>query len=110
MKNINLTDNKKGFDFTAIRIFFSVIAILLSLTLKSAQAVTEKSEINKPSILEKIIVNFKNQNSDSILRTDQNAGSCRAPSSVESRGFYSNKDGLSLFCPLNKVSDSPNES
>ena len=109
MKNISLTDNKKSFDFTAIRIFFSVIAILLSLTLKSAQAVTEKSEINKPSILEKIIVNVKNKNSDSILRTDQSASSCRVPSS-EKIGSYSNKDGLSSFCHLNEVNDSPTES
>ncbi len=67
-----MNENQKEFDFTAIRIFFSVIAILLSVTMSNARAVTDNSTPFQPSILDKIIIDFKTQQTDSIWQPEKN--------------------------------------
>lgn len=113
MKNVYLTDNNKGFDFTAIKIFFSVIAILLSVTLPSARAVTENSLTSQPSIIEKLMVDFKNQKSEDLLRTDNQKGFCEVRSSSStSNQIFLLKTGWKRghLCPLKGPNTAPNES
>ena len=57
-------EDKNGFDFTATKIFLSVIAIFLSLTIPNALAIKEKSGSNRPMVLNKILIELKNRQPD----------------------------------------------
>lgn len=98
-----MNENQKGFDFTAMRIFFSVIAILLSVTMPNALAVTDNSTPSQPSTLDKIIVDLKNQQTDSIWRTEEKMANC----SLQSVKLLSNQNsynylnfGSDFTCPV----------
>tara|TARA_B110001454_G_C12723192_1_gene435853 strand:- start:19791 stop:20084 length:294 start_codon:yes stop_codon:yes gene_type:complete len=93
MKTVYLR-NKKGFDFSAIRIFISLIAILLSTTFPSAQTIPENSSIVEPSIIEKLLIDFKNQKTDF---------SCASPTP----NSYFDQTSILPKCPVeNRYSDS----
>lgn len=61
-----LSENETRFDFTAMRIFLSVIAIFLSVSMPKALAVSDSTLNYQPPVLDKIIVDFKNPNAEPV--------------------------------------------
>lgn len=108
-----MNENQKGFDFTAMRIFFSVIAILLSVTMPNALAVTDNSTPSQPSILDKIIVDLKNQQIDSIWRPEEKRANCslQGVNPLSNQNSYNNLNfGSDFTCPASGSNKKPNES
>jgi hypothetical protein len=93
------------FDFTAIRIFFSVIAIILSVSMPSAMALKETSIPFQMPILSKFFPDFMNQNDHSFLQSNDKKISCGGDDShfvairPTSNGMKTTSD---FSCPINK--------
>ena len=54
-----LNGSRDRFDLSAIKIFFSIIAIFLSVTMPNANAVTDSSNPYQSSLLSKIIYSIE---------------------------------------------------
>lgn len=106
-----MNDNQKGFDFTAMKIFFSVVAILLSMTLPKASAVTENPLFPQSSILEKLAFDFKNQKTESVSAPHRNENQCKFRNLKTSLNQKSNPVfNPDFYCPLQDINKKPNES
>ncbi len=106
-----IKNDAQTFDFTAVKIFFSVIAILLSVTLPEAFAVTDKVDSFKLPILDHAIFDLKKENAESIW----NPGSNRHQCAFENANTLTNQKSrlnftAEFFCPLKNPTINPNAS
>ncbi len=108
-----MSENKERLDFSAMKIFFSVIAIFLSVTMPNAQAVTENSSPYQRSVLSNIISELKTRKTEPGRQVNENKSQCglqkEKSASTKSSAQFVNF-GSDFMCPVPGSSKDPNES
>ena len=98
-----MDENQKAFDITAMKIFISAIAILLSVFRPNALATAGNFGSYQPTTLNKIILDFKNQDAESIWPIYEKKASCNLQNGNsalnQSANLHKNFDS-GYKCPL----------